>query len=125
MSTPHDALADLLFEAIGTGDLDTVQACMSPTVTVWTNFDDNTVERDTSMATVGWLSRKIVGLRYEIVDRTEIPGGFVQQHILRGTGPNGTEVAMPACLVVTVADDVVTSMREYCDPSALTAAFTR
>ncbi len=97
---------------------------MSPTMTVWTNFDDNTVERDASMATIGWLSRKVADLRYEVVDRIEIPGGFVQQHILRGAGPNGTVIAMPACLVVTVDNDVVTSMREYCDPAAITAAFT-
>ena len=125
MSTPYDLLADRLFEAIGAGDLGTVADCMSADMTVWTNFDGNTVTRDASLATIGWLSRKVVGLRYEVVDRTVIDGGFVQQHVLHGAGPTGIEIAMPACLVVTVSDDLVTSMREYCDPSAILSAFPR
>ena len=123
-----DALevAERLFTAIGEGDLDTVEALLDPEVRVWTNFDDRTVDRARALRTIGWLATTFGGLHYEVVERFATPEGFVQRHVLRGTAPNGTEVAMPACIVAEVADDSpgprITSMAEYLDPSPLTAA---
>ena len=119
-----DGLADRLFGAIGAGDIDTLRDCMSVDMTVWTNFDGRTVDRDAALATIGWLVVHVNGLHYEVVERLETSGGFVQRHILRGTSRSGVDIAMPACIVATVADGRVTSMAEYLDPSPLVAAVT-
>lgn len=115
-------LADQLFNAIGAGDLDTVRRVMDPEATVWTNFDNRTVDRDRALRTIGWLVEHVAGLRYDVVRREILPGGFVQQHVLVGTAPSGQAVAMPACIVATVADGLVVRMEEYADPSVLVAA---
>ncbi len=40
---------------------------------------------------------------------------------LRGTAPDGTTIAMPACLIVTIRDGRIARIHEYLDPSAVTA----
>lgn len=117
-----NALADRLFAAIGAGDIDTLEAAMSEDMTVWTNFDGRTVDRAAALTTVGWLYRNVNGLRYEVVERLMTNTGFVQRHLLRGTSRSGIEIAMPACIVATVAAGRVTAMAEYLDPTPLIAA---
>ena len=119
------ALADRLFAAIGSGNIDTLTNCMSEDVTVWTNFDDRTVDRAAALQTIAWLSGHVEGLRYEIVERLVTDTGFVQRHILRGTSRSGLEIAMPACIVATVAGGRVTAMAEYLDPAPLIAAVSQ
>lgn len=124
-------VAERLFTAIGAGDLDVVEALLDPDVRVWTNFDDRTVDRARALRTIGWLATTFSGLRYDVVDRFATADGFVQRHVLRGTAPNGTEVAMPACILAEVLVDEdaagatsarVTSMVEYLDPAPLMAS---
>lgn len=121
-------VAERLFTAIGAGDLATVEALLDPHVQVWTNFDDRTVDRARALRTIGWLTRTLSGLRYDVVERFATAEGFVQRHVLRGTAPNGTDVAMPACIVAEVApaDGAggarVVAMAEYADPAPMMAA---
>ena len=65
--TPHDtlALADRLFAAIEAGDTSTVAELYAPDVKVWHNYDQIEQERDANLATLGWMSRKVSGIRYE------------------------------------------------------------
>jgi ketosteroid isomerase-like protein len=50
-----------------------------------------------------------------------IDGGFLQEHVLRGTAPGGQVVAMPACIIATVADGRITRIHEYLDPAGVAA----
>jgi len=115
-------LADRLFTAIGSGDMAVVEASMHDNMTVWTNFDGRTVDRARALRTIGWLTTTVTDLRYDIEERIVTETGFVQRHILRGTSPGGVEIAMPACIVATVADERVAAMFEYADPTGLMAA---
>lgn len=45
--------------------------------------------------------------------------GYIQQHVLRGTAPNGVEVAIPACLVVQLRDGLIARLDEYLDSAAV------
>jgi ketosteroid isomerase-like protein len=45
----------------------------------------------------------------------------VQRHVLRGTAPDGTELAMAACIWVAVEDGRVVRMDEYLDPAGVAA----
>ena len=115
------ALADQMFRAIETGDLDALRAVYSDDVVVWTNFDDTEQPLDRAMAIVGWLCSKLGDRHYDVKRRELIAGGFLQQHVLRGTAPDGTVVAMPACIVGTVTDGRITRVEEYLDPAGVAA----
>lgn len=115
------ALADRMFRAIETGDLDALRAVYADDVVVWTNFDDTEQPLDRAMSIVGWLCSKLADRRYDVKRRELIDGGFLQQHVLRGTAPDGTAVAMPACIVGSVAGGRITRVEEYLDPAGVAA----
>ena len=74
----------------------------------------------------------LAGMVTRIVDRlyddrrVEVfPGGFVQQHVLRGTRvQDGVRVHLPACIVCAVKDGRITRLDEYFD-SARVADFRK
>jgi ketosteroid isomerase-like protein len=45
----------------------------------------------------------------------------VQQHVLRGTAPDGTPLEVPAMMRVTVADGRITRLEEYLDTAQVAA----
>jgi ketosteroid isomerase-like protein len=127
MSTTPDpatslALADKLFAAIAANDLDALRnEVYAPDVVVWHNNDDHEQRIDENLKVLNWLSRTIADKRYEEVRRQGTEHGFVEQHVLRGTAPNGNEISVPACLVVTVTGDRISRIDEYIDSAALAA----
>jgi len=114
-------LADRLFAAIEAGDLDAVAECYDPAIVVWTNVDGRDQDMTRSLRVLGWLCSRLAERRYEVVRRDVIPGGFLQEHILHGTAPDGSAMAMPACIIATVADGRITRMHEYLDPAGAAA----
>jgi uncharacterized protein len=127
-STPEDRtttaleLADRLFAAIAANDLDALRNDVyAPDVVVWHNNDNHEQRIDENLKVLNWLSRKVTNRRYEEVRRQATDTGFVEQHVLRGTAPNGNELEIPACLVVTVTGDRISRIDEYIDSAALGA----
>jgi ketosteroid isomerase-like protein len=114
-------LADRMFRAIEAGDLDALQACYAPDIVVWGNFDGREQTLDESLRILGWLCHKLSDRHYDVTRREVIGGGFLQEHVLRGTAPDGSPVAMPACIIATVADDHITRIHEYLDPAGIAA----
>ena len=41
--------------------------------------------------------------------------------MLHGTAPDGSAVAMPACIIATVAGGRITGMHQYLDPAGVAA----
>jgi len=113
-------VAERLFAAIQSGDTATVSEVYDPDVKVWHNNDQVTQGRDDNLRVIGWLAKNIPDLRYEEIRRQALPNGFVQQHVLRGTAPNGKLLEVPACVICEVVDGHVTRLDEYLD-SAHTA----
>ena len=74
-----------------------------------------------SLRVLEWLCSKLSDRRYDVTRRDLIPGGFLQEHVLMGTAPDGSQVAMPACIVATVADGRITRINEYLDPAGVAA----
>ena len=122
-STGSDVLdlADRMFRAIEDADLDTLRTLYADDFVAWSNFDDDTKDLEGTVAVLGWLCHKLADRRYDVSRRELIDGGFLQQHVLRGTAPDGSAVAMPACVIATVTDGTVIRVDEYLDPSALAA----
>ena len=114
-------LADRLFLAIEAGDLEAVTGCYDPGIVVWTNVDGREQDLTRSLRVLGWLCSRLEARHYDVVRRELIPGGFLQEHVLRGTAPDGTAVAMPACIIATVEGDKITRMHEYLDPAGVSA----
>ena len=116
-------LADRFMRAIETGDVDGVRAAYASDAVIWHNNDgvEQTVEQN--LKVLAWIGRKLPGRRYRILSRDALADGFVQQHVLEATLPDGTAWAMPACVVVRMKDGKVTRLDEYLD-SAHSAALT-
>ena len=59
--------------------------------------------------------RMLRNFRYDVWFREVRESGFVQQHILRGTLPNGKELAMPVCAVCQIEDGRIVRFDEHLD----------
>ncbi|MEI7593451.1 MAG: nuclear transport factor 2 family protein [Actinomycetes bacterium] len=112
-------LADRMFRSIESGDFDQLAACYSPDIVVWTNVDEKELDQVESLHLVRWLCNNLDDLRYDVTRRVALPDGFIQEHVLRGTAPNGATIAMPACVIATVTNDKITRIHEYLDPSGV------
>jgi ketosteroid isomerase-like protein len=108
-------LADRFFSAIPKGDLETVRAIYAPDALIWHNNDQVTQSVEQNLQVLAWVTKNIAGLRYEEIRRHVTPSGFVQQHVLRGTAPNGKALEVPACILCSVNDGRITRLDEYLD----------
>ncbi len=125
--TEHDieTLADRLFGAIESGDTDSVAACYADDAVVWHNTDQVAQPKADNLQVLGWLVHHTSSREYRDIRRSAIDGGFVQQHVLRVAFADGRTADLPACLVVSVADGLITRIDEYLDGVAVDAAFGR
>jgi ketosteroid isomerase-like protein len=114
-------VADKLFAAIPRGDLEAVRALYAPNAEIWHNHDGVTQDPAANLRVLAWVVNNISGLRYEDVRRHATPTGFVQQHVLRGTAPNGKSLEIPACIVCAVSGGRISRLDEYLDSAQLAA----
>ena len=91
---------------------------------VHANFLERPNDKNTTLAVLRWLQQNVRDLRYDVVRREELPGGYVQQHVLRGVAPDGSELRVPACMIVTVRDDHIARIDEYLDSAHVRALTT-
>jgi len=114
-------IADRLITAISSGDADAVAELYANDVVIWHNFDGIEQSREANLVVLTWLTQNVDKLRYDDIRRYAIDGGFVQQHVLRGTTRSGAELEVPACLVVRVDGEQITRIDEYLDTAQLQA----
>jgi ketosteroid isomerase-like protein len=115
------AVAERLFAAIERGDVDAVGALYAPDVAVWHNYDNVAQTRDQNLRTLAWMVRNVASLRYEEVRRKPVSGGVLQQHVLRGVAPNGAQLEIPSCMLISVVDGRITRIEEYLDSAQFAA----
>lgn len=120
MSDDVLAIAARFMQALEDADLDAVRSLYASDARLWHNFDQQLQSVEDNLKTLGWIHRKLDDLHYDIVRREPIPGGYYQQHVLRGTLASGEAFAMPACAIVKVENGRIVSLDEYLD-SAHTA----
>ena len=116
-----DELASRFFAAIERGDVDGVAACYAPGAVVWHNYDQVEEPRERNLKVLAWVSSNVGGLRYEDVRRVPLDDGFVQQHVLRGTAPDGSPLEVPAMLRVFVNGGQIERIDEYLDTAQVVA----
>jgi ketosteroid isomerase-like protein len=116
---PELDVARRFFAAIERGDLAAVRELYAPDVVVWHCFDRREKTREENLAMLADALGAVRGLRYEDVRLQPIPGGFVEQHVVRGTEQaNGRELVLPAVVVCRVANGRITRLDEYFDSAA-------
>lgn len=113
----HTKVAKALFDAFTEGDADAVRAlCASDMSAVQNGGPPMTV--DALIAFALSVKRVIPDFRYEQIRRRSTNDGFVEEHSVRGTLPDGAKLDLAACVVAEVRDGKLTHMREYVDTAA-------
>ncbi len=117
MTNPQDpmAVAERFMAALNAADADEVRAVYAPDARIWHNFDNKLQSVDDNIKSMHWMHRKLSQLNYDITSRVPIPGGFLQQHVLRGKLANGDDFALHACAICKVRDGRITDLEEYLD----------
>lgn len=115
--TPQETLefADRFVNAIQTGDVETVRDCYHPDAKLWHNTDNIEQTVDQNMKVLDWFIRTLPDRVYRVVRREALPDGFLQQHVLEATLPDGTKWAMDACVVIKIENGKITRLDEYMD----------
>jgi len=103
------------FAALEAGDIATLREIYAPDAVVWHNDDLLEQSVDDNLKVLQGLHRAVSGLRYDIVRRVPAADGVIQQHVLRGTLPDGTDVELHAAMYLQVRDGHVTRIEEYLD----------
>jgi ketosteroid isomerase-like protein len=117
-------LAARFFDAVQTGDIDAARAIYADDAVIWHNDDRREQPAAENLQVLAWMARNIPERAYTEVRRDVVPGGFVQQHVLRGTTRWGARVELPAMVRVWCEDGRITRLDEYYD-SAHTAVLRR
>lgn len=121
--TPSDytAFATRFIGAIQAGDVDAVRDCYAPDARIWHNTDGVEQTVDDNIRVLRWMLR-VLPDRHYLVQRIEpLADGYLQQHVLEATMPDGSFFAMEACIVVRMRAGKIVRLDEYLD-SAKTQA---
>ncbi len=94
----NDELAQALFEAFGKGDAESVRRLCAPNFEARQNNGPvMTLEPLLEFALA--VYQVVKGFRYEDAVRSETRSGFVEEHNVRGTLPDGSELDLAVCVV--------------------------
>ena len=113
--------ADRYIAALEGDDLEKVRTFYAPEARLWHNTDDIAQDLDISMKSMKWFMRNLPGRRYRVLRREALHDGFLQQHVLEATLPDGTPWSLNACVVIKMENGVITRLDEYLDSAQTTA----
>lgn len=119
MSTDNTAIARRLMHCLLTGDADGVTRLYHDDFSAWRNFDNRTLTRKQALKIVQILANNLQELRYDDVRVQPTPSGFVQQHVMRCTAPNGQAVEAHVCMIATLKDGKLLRVDEYMESSQM------
>jgi len=119
------ALARRFFDHVEAGDVDGLVSCYAPDARIWHNTDGLEQGPEDNRRTLAGMVTRILDRKYDERRLHVFPGGFVHQHVLRGTRKHdGVRLALDACIVCEVKDGKITRLDEYFD-SAQVAEFRK
>ena len=100
------------------GDGEAMRACYAPGAKIWHNTDNIEQTIDDNIKVLNWFVQTLPDRNYRVVRREALKDGFVQQHVLEATLPDGTPWKMDACVVVRMKDGLIVRLDEYLDSAA-------
>lgn len=113
-ATGH-AAAVRFFDGLLTGDLAALQEVCAPGSVLWINVTEAERPLEASLPGFAGLRGKVPDLEMRSVRRRGVAGGFVEQHVLTGTMPDGQQLHVVGCFLGTVEDGRITRLEEYVD----------
>ena len=108
-------VANRFFDGLLEGDLAALQAACASGSILWINLTEQERALEDSLPGFAALRSKVPDLRMENVRRRGIPGGFLEQHVLIGTLPDGEQLHVAGCFVGTVENGRISRLEEYVD----------
>jgi len=103
------------FAALEAGDIGTLREIYAPDAVVWHNDDLIEQPVEDNLKALQGLHRVVSGLHYDITRRVEVPDGVLEQHVLRGKLPDGSDVELHCAMYLQVIDGRITRIEEYLD----------
>jgi uncharacterized protein len=103
------------FAALEAGDIETLREIYAPDALIWHNDDLAEQSVEDNLKVLQGLHRAVSGLHYDVIRRAATADGVLQQHVLRGALPDGTEVELHAAMYLQVRDEHITRIEEYLD----------
>ena len=113
------ALAKRFFDGLEQGNIGILREVYAPNVKIWHNTDGLEQTLEDNEATLTGFIERIPKRQYANRRVHTFPGGFVQQHTLKGTKKDGKEVALDAVIICKVENGKVTRLDEYFDSAAV------
>ena len=110
----NTTIARAMFDAFQSGDMDAARAILANDFTGSQNGGPD-MSRDVLLGFSGAVKAAVPDFRYEEIVCAATPDGFVEEHTVRGTLPDGEAINLRLCVVGTVENGKVTSLREYLD----------
>ena len=110
--------AERFVGAIQVGDVAGMRACYAPGAKIWHNSDNIEQTLDDNVKVLEWFIRTLPDRNYRVVRREALKDGFLQQHVLEATLPDGQKWAMAACVVVKMENGLITRLDESLDSAA-------
>ena len=105
-----------LFDAFTTGDEDRVRSLCAPEMQAWQNSNPP-MGLDVLLGFSKSVLSIVKNFRYEEAKRSATATGFVEEHKVRGTLPDGSKLDLAVCVVADVRDGKIYDLREYLDTS--------
>lgn len=113
----NEELAQALFAAFAKGDAESVRRLCAPNFEARQNNGPvMTLEPLLEFALA--VYNIVKDFRYEDAVRSETSSGFVEEHNVRGTLPDGSEIDLAVCVVAEVREGKVVNVREYFDSAS-------
>lgn len=112
------AAGERLFHTVEHGDLEDLWQIFGDGAVVWHNTDEALTDVATSIRNLRTIRASAREFRYVDIRRQPTPRGFVQQHTLLLTMPDGRRIRDLCCCLCDVVDGRITRMDAYHDSAA-------
>ena len=113
----HTDLAEKLFNAFEKGDEAAVRSLCGPEFKAIQNHAP-AMDLDSLLRFSLAVNNIVKDFHYEDAIRTETTHGFIEEHSVHGTLPDGSALKLSACVVAEVRQGKIVELREYLDGSA-------
>jgi len=110
-------LAISIFDAFTRGDAAAARTLCAPDFRVRQN-GGAAMNLETLLGFTAAVLKVVKGFRYEDAVRSATATGFVEEHAVRGTLPDGSSLELAVCVVAKVKGGKITDVREYFDSKA-------
>lgn len=115
----HTQLAEALFDALEKGDADAVRAVCAADLAASQN-GGAAMDLDGLVRFARAVKGIVPDFRYADARRVATASGFVEEHRVCGTLPDGSSLDVAVCVVADVRGGKVVALREYLDTAAAT-----